>query len=86
MQDRRKGAAEGTPTKQDGKKPSARNAPSAKKASVNRSAEVTDERSHRIVSAYHAMSTKKRLLIISLLLIIAAFTAFWQVTHGDFVT
>ncbi len=32
------------------------------------------------------MSTKKRLLIISLLLIIAAFTAFWQVTHSDFIT
>ena len=30
------------------------------------------------------MSTNKRLLIISLLLIIAAFMAFWQVTHCDF--
>ena len=31
-----------------------------------------------------AMSTKKRLLIISLFLVIAGFMAFWQVTHCDF--
>ncbi|MCG6535823.1 MAG: hypothetical protein L7F78_14270, partial [Syntrophales bacterium LBB04] len=31
------------------------------------------------------MSTKKRLLIICLLLVIAAFMAFWQVTRSDFI-
>ncbi|MGD0235672.1 MAG: tetratricopeptide repeat protein [Syntrophorhabdales bacterium] len=90
MRDKRKRATEGTPTKQDRKKTSARNAPSVKKASVNLSADrhktVTDQRANLIVSACHARSTKKRLLIVSLLLIIAAFTAFWQVTHSDFIT
>ncbi len=33
-----------------------------------------------------AMSTDKRLLIVSLLLTMAAFVAFWQVTHCDFVS
>ena len=32
------------------------------------------------------MSTKKRLLIISLFLVIATFIAFWQVTRSDFIT
>ncbi|HUJ89247.1 MAG TPA: hypothetical protein VLX12_03560, partial [Syntrophorhabdales bacterium] len=90
MRDKRKGATEGTPNKQDRKKTSARRIPSAERVSVSTSADrhktVTDQRSNLIVSARHAMSTKKRLLIISLLLIIVTFMAFWQVTHSDFIT
>ena len=76
MQDKRKGATEDTPNKQGRKKTSIRNVPSVKKVRVNLSAD-------RHSSATE--STKKRLLIISLLLTIAAFMAFWQVTHCDFI-
>ncbi len=77
MQDKRKGATEDTPNKRDRKKTSAKNVPSAKKVSVNLSADR-----HKNVTE----PTKKRLLIVSLLLIIAAFMAFWQVTQSDFIT
>ena len=75
MQDKRKGAPEGRSTNRGSKKPSAQKAPSAKEASVSLSADR-----HKNVTE----PTKKRLLIISLLLIIAAFMAFWQVTQNDF--
>ena len=69
MQDKRKGATENTPNKQDGKKSSARKVPSLTRVSVNLGAD----------------RHKKRSLIICLLLIIAAFMAFWQVTQSDFI-
>ena len=74
MQDKRKGATEHTPTKQDRKKTSARKVPSVKKVSLNLSADrhktVTDQRSNLIGSAYLAR------LILAL---------YWPLTNHRFV-
>ncbi len=76
MQDKRKRAKEDTPNKQDRKKTSARNVPPVKEVTVNLGADRHSNATE---------STKKRLLIISLFLIIASFMAFWQVTRCDFI-
>jgi protein O-mannosyl-transferase len=69
MQNKRKRAAEETANKQGARKSSARKIPSVTKGSVNPDAD----------------RHKRRLLIICLFLVIAAFMAFWQVTQSDFI-